>query len=872
MSEAIQVGSQNQPNAPPPPRATQQTSWSPVSQPEPPQNASYPDEQNREDRGFFEQMGSAVGGGASYVVNGVEQFLNPEKTESLSLADMAAKGENATPWEKSQLEASGYKYTQTGTQQGNLIGYNRMYDYVGGKNKFGSGYGWVSIPIYENTPVYSWVKGNEVLPVATPKPTVWSILGSAGKNTIKSAYETGYIFGKNTLEPTLWNLGLYEPTKDAVFDLYNKSPIKYIPEPKLNATIDVSADTLKIAQGEGIPVTYADGTFSIAASGVDYDKYAARLNEIQLNLFNDKKTALENEFSIQKSKRDTSIFGTGLTWDEGINSSISLPKSWTPNKEVLDYVNSNQFGSLLLKGFTDAYGNWYNNKVAVAPANYITEKGVEIGLILVGGAAIKTGTTALRGSMVFGSDVLATGAEIAGENIAGKALSIGGRGLIVGSRAVQPVVDTVLVGQAVQDVASSESYAEGWGKVANLAIGGLAFGAGAKIAGKSKSIAAIDSYANPKAPSFTLRDAGYAIDTVADIQIKGIKEVTSGTKRMLADETASVTPQKMEYANPKAKEEIETFKVMGDMIVPESSTRINSVRLADDVVLTPEMERVLFGRPTEYSEAVPEIKTNMKPKTEEATEYRISSILAPEGMEISKFNNIEMQSLKTSSKATEIPKSGEISIGRWEIPNRGINVGDISKSIVPSVNKPIQNIQNTVKGITIDSIVPKIKQTEENTPKSIVSSISKPSQDIPNKAKEITIDSIVPKIKQTEEKKRPVPINIENIIQDAKITQIKPVITQNDITGKTETIDNIKPIPARSHSNVILPGPDLIFRSERFGKGNLKDEYKPKKFVTPGISGTMKKGYLINQFGSLEGFAKKAFSGNKVGFKKMKIK
>ncbi|MCQ1534845.1 hypothetical protein FTO70_03890 [Methanosarcina sp. KYL-1] len=66
------------------------------------------------------------------------------------------------------------------------------------------------------------------------------------------------------------------------------------------------------------------------------------------------------------------------------------------------------------------------------------------------------------------------------------------------------------------------------------------------------------------------------------------------------------------------KEKLETYIVFGDKIIPESSTRISSVRLADDVKLTPEMEEVLFGKP--------------KPQVEE--NFHISSIKLADDVKI----------------------------------------------------------------------------------------------------------------------------------------------------------------------------------------------------------------------------------------------
>ncbi|AAM06602.1 predicted protein [Methanosarcina acetivorans C2A] len=368
------------------------------------------------------------------MVNGVEQFLNPEKTQSFSLNELIAKGENVTPEEKAILESQGYTLKSKSTQ----VEIVRVYETrtVSGK-WIKSEYGY---PIYDTKTSYWWEKTGAT---ATNKGI------SLGPLTVFSAaYEAGYNFGKNTLKPTLQDYGLYDQSRAAVYDLYNRSPVKYIPEPELNATIDVSADTLRIAQGEGIPVTYADGIFTINAQGADYDEYAARLNEIQLNLFNEKKTALENEFSIQKSKRDASIFGTGLTWDEGINTATAsvLPKSWTPKEGVLDYANSNHPGSQLLKGLTDAYGNWYNKKVAVAPINVLTEISGEVAIGAAMGAAIKGGMIVLRTGAEAGASVLGTGAEAVGGNIAGKALALGAKGLSYGSRIVEPATNVILTG------------------------------------------------------------------------------------------------------------------------------------------------------------------------------------------------------------------------------------------------------------------------------------------------------------------------------------------------------------------------------------------------------------------------------------------
>ncbi|WP_440946957.1 hypothetical protein ACSAZL_01275 [Methanosarcina sp. T3] len=1066
MSETVQVGSQNQPNAPPP-RVTQTTEWNSPGYPQPQQyeNANYVQEEGTEEGdGFFEQASTAISSGAAYVVNGVEQFLNPEKTQSFSLNDLIAKGENVTSAEKSILESQGYVLTPNYERQ--VIGHEsyeahaaRMGVSASFLRSWAAKWGKDPTAIYGDVLTgYTWVKGAGESSLNSVKATAWGVL--------QDSYEAGHNFGKNTLKPTLQDYGLYDQSRAAVYDLYNKSPLKYIPEPELNATIDVSADTLRIAKGEGIPVTYADGIFTINAQGANYDKYAARLNEIQLNLFNEKKTALENEFNIQKTKREASIFGTGLTWDEGINKAASyfLPDKWTVDPNIKAYGESGKFGSGALKGLTDAYGDWYNKKVAVAPVNVLTEIGGEVAIGAVTGAAFKVGTTAVRGGLVAGSDVLAAGAGKVGANAAGKVLTVGAKGLTVGARAVQPVADAVLGAQIVQDVASSESYAEGWGKVGSLAVGGLGFGAGAKMAGKSKSIAAIDAYAGTKAPNYTIKDAGNAVmkvsDTAADLQIRGIKNLATGTERMMVDETAVSSLGKKALDRWDALEKSKKAKVSGEpafeLVETERGFELREVKQPQKTVEVKKPEenvlqevkkreekplpidkftasqakgREIINRATIKEPGVVEtqvgkqsmlLRTEMaKPEQKEVPVFDLSKIIDPakESSQLFEFSNQFKEVSPGTAKTVEKPKA---SPGAYMVDQQNYGLADFigqknkpalfekSESVLSVMDKTALDkklkIEQRGKTITEDVLAQKqraekfreraailkeknllketgtMKELEDvklsekleapqttkelteakelekvktiqkektselerikavniltlktdafprlreehqaiinprtsqeatrpgilisvlgevqssdkilnvrDTPKSIRPSISSPVQDIPNPAKEITIDSIIskPKTKPTDDNKRPVVIPTNIIDVSSSITPSKPVISPGkitpvpeqptpDIIEKTDITDSIKPvpIPIRSHSHVTLPGPDIMFRSDIFGKGSLNDEYKPKKFVTPGISGTMKKGYLRNQFGSLEGFAKKV-SGNKVGFKKIKIR
>jgi len=257
------------------------------------------------------------------------------------------------------------------------------------------------------------------------------------------------------------------------------------------------------------------------------------------------------------------------------------------------------------------------------------------------------------------------------------------------------------------------------------------------------------------------------------------------------------------------------------------------------------------------------------------------------------------QTVKQLTEAKELDKVKNVQKEKTSELERikAVNIPTLKTDAFPRLREERQAIINpgtskeaTRPGILI-SVLGEVQGSDNilnvrDAPKSIRHSISSPVQDIPNPAKEITIDSIIskPKTKPTDDNKRPVVIPTNIVDVSSSITPSKSVITPGkitpvpeqptpDIIEKTDITDSIKPvpIPIRSHSHVTLPGPDIIFRSERFGKGSLKDEYKPKKFVTLGISGTMKKGYLKNKFGSLEGVAKKV-SGDKIGFKKIKIR
>jgi hypothetical protein len=1038
MSETVQVGSQNQPNAPPP-RAPQQTSWSPASQPQPPQNTYYPDEQNRDNTGFFEQASSAASSGAAYVVNGVEQFLNPEKTQSFSVNELIAKGENVTSAEKSILERQGYALTPNYERQ--VIGHesyeahaSRLGVSASFLRSWASKWGRDPTAIYGDVLTgYTWVKGTGESSLNTVKATAWGVL--------QNSYESGYNFGKNTLKPTLQDYGLYEPTKAAVYDLYNKSPVKYQGTDITKAAVydlynkspvkyqgtDITGDTLRIAQSEGVPVTLSGGKFVIDAQGSEYENYAAQLGKIQTDLI---------------TKRNASIFGTGLTVDEGINNDVAslLPKSWSPKQSVIDYENSGQFGSGILKAITNVYGDWYNNKVAIAPVNALIEYGGEIAIGYATGLAIKGGTIALRVGAEGVSSALGGGAGVVSEGLTGRILGVGSRALVmgseveeasiagralntvvnlsgktaaavdvgagalragskvigVGSRYIEPATNAVMTYELGSDIAGSKSYEEGIGKVVGLAVGGIGYKLGSENAVKAYDMFrtkgmseipienivdakvlsgetnlpliekgktgadVVEMFKTPEGVSkgYHATPAEFKSETTTPLTqgrktdmpglyvspeqsgpsihftrvggnnaspyvclAKGIKEtatgvihlepseIKSGVSKSITSIVGGPTPTKPAILHIDLKKGVERLPEEARYNIPNDKTVNGKIVFEDSLsrkvyqentgtgrtFLTPVLESSLKGGGRAEAEAVitpdtPLIKTGAEgyisfkgrriPVLSYATE---ATKTAPEFGKAKMIDNakaIEAKDLKSSYSYGAIENKGILSdIG---YPAQSIQ---ISESISPSSIRPssisVPSSSLPSSSISPGSISPSsIRPIPSSSIRSIPSSSTIGGYPInPEPVRPIRSrppENIIGGYPINPEPVRPVRSRPpENIIGGYPINPepVRPVRSrppENIIGGYPINPEPIRPTPINSHSYVVLPA-ETIFKIDRFGN-DKKDEYKPKKFVTPGISGTMKKGYLRNQFGSLEGFAKKAFSGDKVGFKKMKLK
>ena len=142
---------------------------------------------------------------------------------------------------------------------------------------------------------------------------------------------------------------------------------------------------------------------------------------------------------------------------------------------------------------------------------------------------------------------------------------------------------------------------------------------------------------------------------------------SQGLKEFSLNERASLGSQKLVYRDslksselPKAKPEIEKYVVMGDEIIPESMTKINRVTLGDDVVLTSEMEEVLFGKSSIKAPEmdVSRLDTLLKqdifsPEMTAPSKHMISSIQAPE-FAINSIKAVEFEGLMSRSQAVEV--------------------------------------------------------------------------------------------------------------------------------------------------------------------------------------------------------------------------
>jgi hypothetical protein len=103
-------------------------------------------------------------------------------------------------------------------------------------------------------------------------------------------------------------------------------------------------------------------------------------------------------------------------------------------------------------------------------------------------------------------------------------------------------------------------------------------------------------------------------------------------KNFVVSERASLGPQKLAYGEmqkasapiPNAK--METYVEVGGKMYPESSIRINQVRMADNVKLTPEMENVLFSKASAKQSMQIQNRDIFSPEMTAPTKYHISGI------------------------------------------------------------------------------------------------------------------------------------------------------------------------------------------------------------------------------------------------------
>ncbi|WP_158024185.1 hypothetical protein [Methanosarcina horonobensis] len=157
---------------------------------------------------------------------------------------------------------------------------------------------------------------------------------------------------------------------------------------------------------------------------------------------------------------------------------------------------------------------------------------------------------------------------------------------------------------------------------------------------------------------------------------------SKGLKEFSIDERASLGAQKLVYKEqnfkstelPKVKQEIETYHVVGDEIIPESLMKINRIQLPDDFVLTSEMEEVLFSR----SSKTPEIKLDTSRLDAKLQRNIFSSELTQPTDSI--ISSVQAQELVIGSiKASKI-ESLAVEAGRFA-PSPGIAVPSLAYSL-----------------------------------------------------------------------------------------------------------------------------------------------------------------------------------------------
>lgn len=138
---------------------------------------------------------------------------------------------------------------------------------------------------------------------------------------------------------------------------------------------------------------------------------------------------------------------------------------------------------------------------------------------------------------------------------------------------------------------------------------------------------------------------------------------SQGLKEFSLNERASLGSQKLVYRESALKSselpKVESYTVVGDEILPESMTKINRVTLGDNVVLTPEMEEVLFGKssisPQLESARLSSLNRDIfSPELTASSEYAIRSIQAPELM-INSIEAVEVGGLISRSQGVVIP-------------------------------------------------------------------------------------------------------------------------------------------------------------------------------------------------------------------------
>lgn len=194
--------------------------------------------------------------------------------------------------------------------------------------------------------------------------------------------------------------------------------------------------------------------------------------------------------------------------------------------------------------------------------------------------------------------------------------------------------------------------------------------------------------------SWALAKAGGSLEVKArpGFSSKGLKDFSF-------NERASLGTQKLVYREPslkslelpQLKQEMESYVAVGDNLIPESMTKINRVTLGDDVVLTSEMEEVLFGKSsiTAPEMDVSRLDTLLKqdifsPEMTAPSKHMISSIQAPE-FAINSIKAVEFEGLMSRSQAVEVGglmnRSQAVEVGGLMNRSSGIVIPSLAYSL-----------------------------------------------------------------------------------------------------------------------------------------------------------------------------------------------